>query len=102
MDTGKDAPETAAGALRAVLVNEAARLWEAKIAARAGDIDLALMMAHGLPRAAGGILWQADEEGLPGLMMQMRGWRDLDIGLWTPCDGLQRMVREVRGFYGCA
>lgn len=102
LDIGAASPETAAEALRAALVNEAARLLEAKVAVRASDIDLALMMAHGLPRAAGGILWQADEEGLPGLLMRMRGWRDLDLDLWTPCDGLQRMVREARGFYGRA
>jgi 3-hydroxyacyl-CoA dehydrogenase len=58
--------------VRAVMVNEGARILAEGIAARALDIDIVKIHGYGYPAWRGGPMFEADEIGLAAILADMR------------------------------
>jgi 3-hydroxyacyl-CoA dehydrogenase len=84
------------------LVNEAARILEEGIAARASDIDVVYLTGYGFPRARGGPMYHADQVGLDRVLRRVREFGRNphgDPGFWTPAPLLERLA-ESGGRFG--
>jgi 3-hydroxyacyl-CoA dehydrogenase len=57
--------------LLAVMANEGAKALADGIALRASDIDVALVNGYGFPRAKGGPMWAADQQGLAAVLAEV-------------------------------
>lgn len=68
------------------LVNEAARILEEGVAARAGDIDVIYRYGYGFPAYRGGPLHHADVQGLGNVLADIRRFG------WTPAPLLVRLA----------
>ncbi|WP_299849382.1 enoyl-CoA hydratase/isomerase family protein [uncultured Roseovarius sp.] len=87
-------------ALQAVLVNEAARLLSAPVVQRASDIDVVMVGAFGFDRGRGGPLFQAELQGLFGVMKDMQRCAGLSTALWHPHQMIGDLVKNGEGFFG--
>jgi 3-hydroxyacyl-CoA dehydrogenase/enoyl-CoA hydratase/3-hydroxybutyryl-CoA epimerase len=80
------------------MVNEAARCLEEGIAAKAGDVDLAMIMGTGFPPFRGGLCRWADQQGLEevlGILQRFTG----EVGpRYEPSPALSRTATDG-GFY---
>ncbi|MEP6687761.1 MAG: 3-hydroxyacyl-CoA dehydrogenase NAD-binding domain-containing protein [Gemmatimonadales bacterium] len=84
------------------LVNEGARILEAGIAARAGDIDVVYLTGYGFPRSRGGPMFYADEVGLDQVRRRLREFARNphdDPAFWTPSPLLEQLA-ETGGRLG--
>ncbi|MBS0317624.1 MAG: 3-hydroxyacyl-CoA dehydrogenase, partial [Proteobacteria bacterium] len=83
------------------LVNEAARILEEGIAARASDIDMVYLTGYGFPLFRGGPMFYADEFGLFNVVQAMQRFaqnpRD-DGKFWQPAPLLARLAAEGKTF----
>lgn len=86
-------------ALHAALVNEAARLIEARAVQRRADPDLVMVHGFRMARSSGGPLLQSDIHGLLGLIRAMPPLREVNAALWTPAPLLDDMVKNGRRFF---
>lgn len=59
--------------VRAVIINEGAKILDEGIAARALDIDVVKINGYGYPAWRGGPMFEADEIGLPTIFAEMQG-----------------------------
>ncbi|WP_290751135.1 3-hydroxyacyl-CoA dehydrogenase NAD-binding domain-containing protein [Amaricoccus sp.] len=82
----------------AAMVQEAARLLEEGIAARASDVDLVLIHGYGFPRWRGGPLHWAEAKGLPEVVGMIDGLAAGDPRTWQAPPLLRRFAAEGRGF----
>ncbi|TWB83049.1 3-hydroxyacyl-CoA dehydrogenase [Nitrospirillum amazonense] len=82
-----------------VMVNEAAKILEEGVAARALDIDMIWVHGYGFPAWRGGPLFWADQVGL-GLILDAitRFHRATGAKQWRPAPLLERLVRDGHGF----
>ena len=85
------------------LVQVGARLLENGAARHAGDIDVAAVQALGYPRALGGPLHRASQDGVFTRAADIRRYGKAAITerakrFWTPCDLLVDMVKNGRRF----
>ena len=85
------------------LVNEAARILEEGIAARASDIDMVYITGYGFPIHRGGPMLYADQVGLFNVVHAMKRFaanpRD-DAKFWEPAPLLLKLAGEGKGFNG--
>jgi 3-hydroxyacyl-CoA dehydrogenase len=83
------------------LVNEAAHILEAGIAAKASDIDIAYVFGYGFPAYRGGPMLYADQVGLFNVVQSMQRFalNPLDDAhFWQPAPLLLRLVAEGKTF----
>ncbi len=83
------------------LVNEAARILEEGIAARAGDIDMVYLMGYGFPLWRGGPMNYANEVGLFNVVQAMHRFAQNSQGdakFWQPAPLLVRLAAEGKTF----
>jgi 3-hydroxyacyl-CoA dehydrogenase len=83
------------------LVNEGARILEEGIAARASDIDVVYLTGYGFPRARGGPMFYADQEGLDRVLRRVREFGRNphgDPAFWTPAPLLARLAESSGTF----
>ncbi len=80
------------------LVNEAARILEAGLAARPGDIDVIYVHGFGFPRWRGGPLHWADGVGIAHVHEVLSAWAARGEEWLTPAPLLARMARDGVGF----
>jgi len=83
------------------LVNEAARILEEGIAARASDIDMVYITGYGFPVYRGGPMLYADQVGLFNVVQAMKRFqrnpRD-DAQFWEPAPLLAKLASEGKTF----
>ncbi|HEY8358521.1 MAG TPA: 3-hydroxyacyl-CoA dehydrogenase NAD-binding domain-containing protein, partial [Ramlibacter sp.] len=83
------------------LVNEASRILEEGIAARASDIDMVYITGYGFPMHRGGPMLYADQVGLFNVVQAMKRFqrnpRD-DAAFWEPAPLLARLAAEGKTF----
>ncbi len=83
------------------MVNQAARLLEAGVALRPGDVDLIWINGYGFPAWRGGPMYYADQVGLETVRNRLdRMARELNEKALLPAPLIERRVKEGRGFYG--
>ena len=83
------------------LVNEAARILEEGIAARASDIDMVYLTGYGFPLFRGGPMLYADEFGLFNVVQAMQRFAQNphdDGKFWQPAPLLARLAAEGKTF----
>ncbi|MET3603472.1 3-hydroxyacyl-CoA dehydrogenase [Sphaerotilus sulfidivorans] len=83
------------------LVNEAARLLEEGIAAKASDIDMVYLTGYGFPLHRGGPMCYADTQGLFNVVEDMKRFARNphdDAAFWQPAPLLARLVAEGKTF----
>ena len=94
--------ETLQANVRAALVNEGARILSEGIAARALDIDIALLHGYGFPRWRGGPLFEADALGLETILHDVKALHSqLGYG-FEPAPLLQALATKGRSFASLA
>jgi len=83
------------------VVNAAARLLDAGVAARPLDIDMIWAHGYGFPLYRGGPLFYADQVGLPRVLEGIRHYRaTLGEQYWTPAPLIERLGTDGGSFYG--
>ncbi len=83
----------------ALMINEAARCLDERIAASAGDMDLALVFGIGFPPFRGGLLRYADTLGIATLVRELERL-ERDVGpRFAPCARLRRMADTGETFH---
>jgi 3-hydroxyacyl-CoA dehydrogenase len=83
---------------RAAMINEGARILAEGIAARALDIDMAMIHGYGYPAWRGGPMHEADEIGLQTILEDAKAiGKDLGIG-WEPAPLLADLAAGGRRF----
>ena len=81
------------------MVNEAARVLDDGIVARAADVDLGMIMGTGFPPFRGGLLRFADAHH-PRKLVDMLEKLEAEVGQrFAPAPVLRRLAEEDRGFY---
>jgi 3-hydroxyacyl-CoA dehydrogenase len=82
------------------MINEAARILDEGVVARASDIDVVWLTGYGFPRYRGGPLFYADRLGLARVVERIETLRDrFGAAYWTPAPALLRLAATGRGFY---
>ncbi len=92
------APDQIRRRLLAVMANEAAKVLEAGVAARAGDIDLVFVNGYGFPRGKGGPMFAADRAGLANVLAEVEAAARCGGAGSEPSELLEQLVREGRTF----
>lgn len=85
--------------LRAAMVNEGAKLLAEGIAARALDVDMALIHGFGYPAWRGGPLFEADEIGLRQVLDDVTQLAAASGAGWEPAPLLVRLASENATFH---
>jgi len=81
------------------LINEGAKVLEARIALRPGDIDIVYINGYGFPEVTGGPMFWADQQGLDGILADIRRFQEQYGGeVWQPAPLLERLVEEGKTF----
>jgi len=83
------------------LVNEAARILEEGIAAKASDIDIVYLTGYGFPLWRGGPMCYADTVGLYNVVQTMKRFAANpldDAASWQPAPLLVRLAAEGKSF----
>jgi 3-hydroxyacyl-CoA dehydrogenase len=93
------APDEIRDRLLLPMINEAARILEDGIAARASDIDVVWVHGYGWPAWTGGPMHHADALGLKTIVERLSAFADTtgDAAL-RPAPLLERLAAEGRGF----
>ena len=81
-----------------MMINEAARCLEEKVAAEAADIDLAMILGAGFPGTRGGPLRYADALGVNRLVAQMSKLAE-SSQRFAPCDWLRDLAARDGKIY---
>ncbi len=81
------------------MVNEASRIVDEKIAASAGDVDLAMIMGTGFPPFRGGLLRWADQVGTGWVVERLRELEAKHGVRFKPSPALERLVASKKSFY---
>jgi 3-hydroxyacyl-CoA dehydrogenase len=83
------------------LVNEAAKILEEGIAAKAGDIDMVYLTGYGFPLHRGGPMCYADQVGLFNVVQAMKKFAANphdDASFWQPAPLLAKLAAEGKSF----
>ncbi len=81
------------------MVNEAAKILDEGIAARPVDVDAIWLHGYGFPAHRGGLLFWADQVGLPVIAKAIDGYHARFGGShWELSPLLRRLAQEGRGF----
>lgn len=78
------------------LVNEAARILEEGIAARASDIDVVWLNGFGFPAWRGGPLWYASKLGPAYVLERMAEFEQAAGPHWSPAPSLRNLLSQGR------
>lgn len=98
--TGKEpSAEEIQARLVLVMINEAARALEERIARDPGDVDLAMIMGTGFPPFRGGLLRYADRLNLREVETRLEEYARRFGGRCTPAPLIRRLADSGRGFY---
>ncbi len=82
------------------MINEAAKILQEGVAARAIDIDMVWLHGYGFPRYRGGPLFYADEVGVKNVFEAILKYRDqFGPDFWTPTPLLEEMAASGKSFY---
>lgn len=73
------------------------RLLERGVAQNLGDIDLAALVALGVPRASGGPMKAGEQRGLLQVKAELDHWQSDAPDLWAPSGLLEDMIKNGRG-----
>jgi 3-hydroxyacyl-CoA dehydrogenase len=79
-------------------VNEACKILQEGIAARASDIDVMWLYGFGFPRYRGGLMHWADQIGPKAIYEQMLAWEKTYGARWKPAKLLQELAETGRSF----
>jgi len=82
-----------------LMINEAARCLEEEIAARAADVDFAMIMGTGFAPFRGGPLRYADTAGIGKIVDEMKRLADTGATYFAPSALLERTAAGRRRFY---
>ncbi len=82
-----------------LMINEAARCMEEKIATNPAYLDLALIMGIGFPPFRGGLLRYADKLGINYIVNQLKRYKELYGERFVPCKKLLEMQRSGESFF---
>jgi len=82
-----------------VMINEAARILEDGIVARAGDVDLGMIMGTGFPPFRGGLLRYADKLGATTILSRLEDFERTFGTRFAPAPLLRNFAADNRGFY---
>ncbi len=82
-----------------VMINEAARCLDEKIAANPSYLDMATVMGIGFPPYRGGLLRYADTLGIDYIVNQLKRFKELYGERFAPCEYLLKMQREHKTFF---
>ena len=80
----------------AAMVEEAFRILEEGIAAKASDVDLVMIHGYAFPRWRGGPIHWASRQGLPEILSRIRAYAAEDPASWGVPDLLIRAAAEGR------
>ncbi|MEO8385511.1 MAG: 3-hydroxyacyl-CoA dehydrogenase NAD-binding domain-containing protein, partial [Betaproteobacteria bacterium] len=82
------------------MINEAAKILQEGVAARAVDVDMVWLHGYGFPRYRGGPLFYADEVGVKSVYEAILKYRDqFGPDFWTPAPLLEEMAEAGKSFY---
>ena len=83
------------------MINEAAKILQEGVAARAIDVDMVWLHGYGFPRYRGGPLFYADEVGINHVLDAILKYRvQFGADFWTPAPLLEEMAAAGKAFYG--
>jgi len=82
-----------------LMINEAARCLEEKIAATPAHVDMALILGVGFPPFRGGLLRYADAKGISTITDRLKEFEQKEGVRFTPCSLLVEMSQNNRSFY---
>ena len=83
------------------MINEAAKILQEGVAARAIDVDMVWLHGYGFPRYRGGPLFYADEVGINHVLDAILKYRvQFGADFWTPAPLLEEMAAAGKTFYG--
>ena len=80
----------------AAITNQAAKILGVQGVARASDLDVAAVFGLGWPRAEGGPIWAAEDEGLGLFLGRIWRYAARDGAFWTPAPLLEDAVAKMR------
>jgi 3-hydroxyacyl-CoA dehydrogenase len=81
------------------MINEGARILEEGIAQRPGDIDVIWVYGYGFPAWRGGLMYYADQVGLPYIRDRLTEFaKQTGDSKQEPATLLRRLADEGRGF----
>lgn len=84
-----------------IMVNEASRCLEERIADRPETIDIGMIMGTGFPPFRAGLLRYADSIGIDNIIKDLSFFeKELNSIRFKPCEYLIKMQKERRIFYG--
>lgn len=94
--------ETALKRMIYIMVNEAARCLEEKVADRPETVDIGMIMGTGFPPFRAGLLRYADSVGIGNIVKDLEGFEKESNGRprFKPCNYLVNLRNENGGFYG--
>ena len=82
------------------MINEAAKILQEGVAARAIDVDMVWLHGYGFPRYRGGPLFYADEIGIKNVFEAILKYCDqFGPDFWTPTPLLAEMAASGKPFY---
>ena len=81
-------------------VNEGAKIVEEGVAVRASDIDIMWQYGFGFPRWRGGIMYHADQVGLPSVLARVEEFHGAHGKLWQPAGLLRDLAASGGSFTG--
>ncbi|MFK5977425.1 MAG: 3-hydroxyacyl-CoA dehydrogenase family protein [Rhizobiaceae bacterium] len=76
------------------MINEAAAILEEGIALSGSDIDLVTVSNFGFPRHRGGLMYYADQLGVPEILKQLNELCDEDALMWKPSNIIVRCAND--------
>ncbi|KAK8963288.1 Peroxisomal fatty acid beta-oxidation multifunctional protein [Platanthera guangdongensis] len=76
------------------VVNEACRVMDERVVARASDIDIASILGMGFPKFRGGVVFWADTVGSSYIYSKLKIWEDAYGGFFTPSPYLEDKARK--------
>ena len=79
-------------------VNEACKILQEGIAARASDVDVMWLYGFGFPRYRGGLMHWADQIGPKAIYEQMLAWEKTYGARWKPAKLLQELAEAGKSF----
>lgn len=102
LSTRRSTPDVALVVDRLVLamINEAARVLQAKIVASAADVDLGMVMGTGFPPFRGGLLKYADDRGPGEVLGAITALHESHGDRYRPCDLLTELGEAGETFHG--
>ena len=84
------------------MLNETARCMEEKIITNPADVDIGVIFGFGFPPFRGGLLREADRQGLRWVVDKLEGYADRLGERLRPANLLREIARKGESFYKTA